>query len=103
MRRTCHRHLPEEKRDSSYPSTVKNRGTTSVTDIGHQKGDPHSVTVGVDLGGTGTRIVALTCDGNVRRSRSVPTSGGSVTELIRHIEVVAANAELLAVGIGASG
>ncbi|MDT7679307.1 MAG: hypothetical protein QOD82_7209, partial [Pseudonocardiales bacterium] len=40
---------------------------------------PHEagpVTVGVDLGGTGTRIVVLDADGTARRESSSPTTAG---------------------------
>jgi glucokinase len=62
------------------------------------------ITVGVDLGGTGTRIVALDVGGVVVRQRSSPTPsspGGAVAGLIGSIR--AAGPGLGAVGIGASG
>lgn len=67
---------------------------------------PAGVTVGVDLGGTGTRIVALDGDGVVLHQVSRPTpasSAGAVSGLIGSIAAAAAGRELRAVGIGASG
>ncbi|HEY2176512.1 MAG TPA: ROK family protein, partial [Mycobacteriales bacterium] len=72
---------------------------------------PHEVgpvTVGVDLGGTGTRIVVLDADGTVRRETSRPTAAGisptrAAAELADSIAAAAAGFELRAVGIGASG
>jgi glucokinase len=72
---------------------------------------PHEsgpVTVGVDLGGTGTRIVVLDADGTVRRETSRPTAAGisltrAAAELADSIATAAAGFALRAVGIGASG
>ncbi|WP_445187716.1 ROK family protein [Pseudonocardia sp. Cha107L01] len=72
---------------------------------------PHEagpVTVGVDLGGTGTRIVVLDADGTVRRETSSPTAAGisptrAAAELADSIAAAAAGFALRAVGIGASG
>jgi glucokinase len=72
---------------------------------------PHEVgpvTVGVDLGGTGTRIVVLDADGTARRETSRPTAAGisptrAAAELADSIAAAAAGFELRAVGIGASG
>jgi len=66
------------------------------------------VSVGVDLGGTGTRIVVLGADGTVRRATSRPTSAGipperAVAELADSIAATASGLPLRAVGIGASG
>ncbi|WP_329057925.1 ROK family protein [Amycolatopsis sp. NBC_01480] len=63
------------------------------------------VVIGVDLGGTGTRVVALDSRGEVRAHQTVRTprtaSGpGVLAELIR---AVAGDAAVAAVGIGASG
>jgi glucokinase len=62
------------------------------------------ITVGVDLGGTGTRIVALDAGGAVVHQRSTPTpvrSEGAVAGLISALS--GAGPDLRAVGIGASG
>lgn len=72
---------------------------------------PHEVgpvTVGVDLGGTGTRIVVLDADGTARRETSSPTAAGisptrAAAELADSIAAAAAGFALRAVGIGASG
>ena len=67
---------------------------------------PTGVTVGVDLGGTGTRIVALDRDGVVRYQVSHPTpisSAGAVSGLVSSIAAAAAGQDLRGVGIGASG
>jgi glucokinase len=72
---------------------------------------PHEagpVTVGVDLGGTGTRIVVLDADGTARRETSRPTTAGisptrAAAELADSIAAAAAGFALRAVGIGASG
>lgn len=66
------------------------------------------VTVGIDLGGTGLRVVALTLDGTVVRDESVPTPGASastisaVQQLVESIRRVG-GPDVLGVGIGASG
>jgi glucokinase len=67
---------------------------------------PSGVTVGVDLGGTGTRIVALDRDGVVLHQVSHPTpasSAGAVSGLVSSIAAAAARQDLRGVGIGASG
>jgi glucokinase len=67
---------------------------------------PSEVTVGVDLGGTGTRIVALDQDGVVLHQLSHPTpasSAGAVSGLVSSIAAAAAGQRLRGVGIGASG
>lgn len=66
------------------------------------------VTIGIDLGGTGTRIVALASDGQVVAEDITPTaeqgpSRRAVRNLAEHIRVAAGDAEITAVGIGASG
>ncbi|BEP14578.1 ROK family glucokinase [Acidothermaceae bacterium B102] len=67
------------------------------------------VTVGVDLGGTGTRLVALRNDGVVHRELTVPTprdvvsADERIAELARQIRSLCADTRLEAVGIGASG
>ena len=69
-------------------------------------GPPTGVTVGVDLGGTGTRIVALDRYGAVLHQASSPTSAssaGAVSGLVSSIAFAAAGRELRGVGIGASG
>jgi glucokinase len=69
-----------------------------------------AVTVGIDLGGTGTRLVALDGAGCVRARRSAATrhdpavgASGLVADLTAQIRDVAADAVLDAVGVGASG
>ena len=67
---------------------------------------PSGVTVGVDLGGTGTRIVALDRDGAVEYQLSSPTpasSAGAVSGLVSSIAAAGDGRELRGVGIGASG
>jgi glucokinase len=67
---------------------------------------PSEVTAGVDLGGTGTRIVALDPDGVVLHQVSRPTpasSAGAVSGLVSSITAAAAGQRLRGVGIGASG
>jgi glucokinase len=71
-------------------------------------GPPPAITVGVDLGGTGTRVVALDADGVVVHEHSSPTPArpaGAVAGLIGAITVSISGAGpgLRAVGIGASG
>ena len=68
------------------------------------------VTVGIDLGGTGTRLVALDQAGVLWSRVSVPTrhdQAGDVSQLITglaaHIQDAVGEARLEAVGIGASG
>jgi glucokinase len=66
------------------------------------------VSIGVDLGGTGTRIVVLDADGTVRRATSRPTAAGippkrAAAELADSIAATASGLPLRAVGIGASG
>jgi glucokinase len=67
-----------------------------------------SFSVGVDLGGTGTRIVVLDADDTVRRATSRPTAVGlppaqAAAELADSIAATASGLPLRAVGIGASG
>ena len=74
---------------------------------------PHAtttVTVGIDLGGTGTRLVAIDHAGAVRSRLSVltrhdlaPDVSQLITDLAAHIHKAADGARLAAVGIGASG
>jgi glucokinase len=66
------------------------------------------VSVGVDLGGTGTRIVVLDAYGTVHRATSRPTAAGlppeqAAAELAHSIAETASGLPLRAVGIGASG
>ena len=66
------------------------------------------VSVGVDLGGTGTRIVVLDEDNTVRRATNRPTAAGippkqAAAALADSIDVTASGLPLRAVGIGASG
>jgi len=70
--------------------------------------DSRPVAVGVDLGGTGTRVVALDTDGVIRREQTTPTATGpsavrAVSDLIETVASVAADLDLQGVGIGASG
>jgi glucokinase len=68
-----------------------------------------AVTVGVDLGGTGTRIVSIDAGGTIRYQNSVATPRetgstiSSVTTLIDHIAEAAQGSTLVGVGVGASG
>jgi glucokinase len=69
-----------------------------------------AVTVGIDLGGTGTRLVALDHAGVLWSRLSVPTRRDQapdisqlITGLAAHIQDAAGGARLEAVGIGASG
>jgi glucokinase len=67
---------------------------------------PSEMTAGVDLGGTGIRIVALDRDGVVLHQISRPTpasSAGAVSGLVSSIAAAAAGQRLRGVGIGASG
>jgi glucokinase len=69
---------------------------------------PALVTVGIDLGGTGTRFVALDAQGVVLANVSVPTlHTGDPNEHMaffrQHIEAVIEHHRLVAIGIGASG
>jgi glucokinase len=64
------------------------------------------VTVGIDLGGTGTRVVALEDTGAVVGSRSVPTprdAASGVDQIVHEVQAAAAGAHISAIGIGASG
>lgn len=78
--------------------------TTSPPD-----GEQDRVTVGVDLGGTGTRVVALDLHGSVPDQRTFPTASAStakslaVEQLVQQIKAVAGVRRLDGVGIGASG
>jgi glucokinase len=69
-----------------------------------------AVTVGIDLGGTGTRLVALGQAGVLRSRLTVPTRhqpaadpGQLITSLAAQIQDAARGARLDGVGIGASG
>jgi glucokinase len=67
---------------------------------------PSEVTAGVDLGGTGTRIVVLDRHGVVLHQVSRPTpasSAGAVSGLVSSIAAATAGHRLRGVGIGASG
>lgn len=69
--------------------------------------DP-ALAVGIDLGGTGTRFVALDRDGGIVGQHVVPTPAGLRAEealagLADGIATLAAGAELRSIGIGASG
>ena len=65
------------------------------------------VTLGVDLGGTGTRIAVLGADGEVVRGKSFPTLTGdpaaAVAGLVTALTDIADGHHVSAVGIGASG
>jgi len=74
--------------------------------------DPHGhgaepATLGVDLGGTGTRVVALSANGEVFREASFPTvahdPAAAVTGLVDALAQIADGRNVSAVGIGASG
>ena len=70
--------------------------------------DGRPVAIGIDLGGTGTRIVALDTDGVIRREQTIPTATGlsptrAVSGLIETVTGLAADLDLQGVGIGASG
>lgn len=63
------------------------------------------VTVGIDLGGTGTRFVALDAQGVVQASLSVPTpqerdQAGPAAFFQGHIAAVVQQNRLVAIGIG---
>jgi glucokinase len=69
---------------------------------------PVPVTVGIDLGGTGSRFVALDAQGTVRSRLSVPTprerdSEGHLAFFRQGVLEVVEHNTLVAVGIGASG
>lgn len=68
---------------------------------------PSPVTLGVDLGGTGTRVVALDPDGTVVRSETFPTAPGHdpavVQGLLGRLAEIGRDHNVAAVGIGASG
>src|SRR5580700_8274575 len=71
-------------------------------------GEPLEVSVGVDLGGTGTRIVALGHDGMVMHQATMPTAIGippaqAVSELADAIIAATAGFEIRGIGIGATG
>lgn len=69
-------------------------------------GDPGSVTVGIDLGGTGTRIIALGPGGSVLREQTLPTATSArdaVAVLASGITTVAGSITPAGIGIGASG
>lgn len=75
-----------------------------------ERADPaQQVTVGIDLGGTGTRVVALAFDGTVVGEQTLPTAPAgtepavAVDQIIRQIKSVTADRPLKGVGIGASG
>jgi glucokinase len=70
--------------------------------------DSRPVAVGIDLGGTGTRVVVLDTDGVIRREQTTPTATGlsgahAVSGLIETVTDLAAGLDLRGVGIGASG
>lgn len=67
-----------------------------------------AVAVGIDLGGTGTKLVAIDSDGNVRgqATHATPRDGSpadALAFLTRHITEVAGIHRFDAIGIGASG
>jgi len=68
-----------------------------------------AVTVGVDLGGTGTRLVALDPDGGVVHQATMPTATAgippsqAVSELIDALFTTTVGLEVTGVGIGATG
>ena len=71
-------------------------------------GEPGTVTVGVDLGGTGTRIAVLGNDGVVVRHVTRPTATGippaqAIADLAHAITTATADLEIRGIGIGATG
>jgi glucokinase len=71
-------------------------------------GEPGTVTVGVDLGGTGTRIAALSNDGVVLRHITSPTVTGippaqAIAGLAHAIVTATAGLVVSGIGIGATG
>jgi glucokinase len=73
---------------------------------GNRGGGPRPATLGVDLGGTGTRVVALDPDGTVTRRASVRTAvagGAAVASLLGALAEIGRERDVSAVGIGASG
>lgn len=71
-------------------------------------GEPGTVTVGVDLGGTGTRIAALGDDGVVLSHITTPTATGvppsqAIADLAHAIITATAELEIQGIGIGATG
>lgn len=81
---------------------------------GHSVAGPRPVTLGVDLGGTGTRVVALDAGGVVIRQASFPTAAGGTTAaaggttaavrgLLGTLAEIARDSDVSAVGVGASG
>jgi glucokinase len=67
-----------------------------------------AVTIGVDLGGTGTRVVALAAAGESDGAEILPTYGGddpgeALAVLTKRIRAVAAGRAITGIGIGASG
>jgi glucokinase len=70
--------------------------------------DPQPVTIGIDLGGTGTRVIALDTEGVIRNQTTTPTPvrlspARAVPELVHTVIRMAAGLRLQGVGIGASG
>jgi glucokinase len=70
--------------------------------------EPVAVTVGVDLGGTGTRIAALGHDGVVLRHVTTPTATGipptqAIADLAHAITTATADLKIRGIGIGATG
>jgi glucokinase len=66
------------------------------------------ITIGVDLGGTGTRIVAVGANGSILAEEIRPTPNGvppekAFAELVEAIRGLAGPARIIGVGIGASG
>jgi glucokinase len=74
-----------------------------------QRANSPTVTIGIDLGGTGTRLVALDDSGRIHGRRTALTpqrvagDNLAVSELLQQIRAVAGDARIDAVGIGASG
>jgi len=67
-----------------------------------------AITLGIDLGGTGTRIVAIDAGGSIRYEVSIATPRDvppteALADLVEQIRVASSETELLGVGIGASG
>ena len=71
-------------------------------------GEPGTVTVGIDLGGTGTRIAVLDNYGVVLRHITTPTATGispaqAISDLADAIIKATAGLEIQGIGIGATG
>ena len=80
--------------------------TTVHGEAARRPANPDRVTLGVDLGGTGTRVVALGAGGTVLRHTSFRTataSGTALRELVGSLTEVSRDLDVAAAGIGVSG